>query len=256
MLSSGLALAREPVQIPAGNFNMGCSENDERCDGDEGKPGGIAVYVPAFNIDKYEVTVAEYRNCIANGHCTRPLDNNRNQYCNFDHPDREQHPVNCIDWSQAVAYCTTQGGRLPREAEWEKAARADSVTAFPWGDRVSCKEAILDEVSPQQSDQEPDGCWTDATWAVGSRPANGYGLHDMHGNAGEWTATWYTPNAIRELYAKGNLDGPERSRQRVVRGGSWDENRANLRSSYRNTKPPAQDGAIYGSIGFRCAYDI
>jgi len=77
----------------------------------------------------------------------------------------------------------------------------------------------------------------------------------MHGNVGEWTANWYAPDAIGRLYASGDLAGPIDGQRRVVRGGSWDENRPNLRSSFRNVKPPEQGDSIYGSIGFRCAYD-
>ena len=64
---------------------------------------------------------------------------------------------------------------------------------------------------------------------------------------------WYSPNAIRDYYAKGDFKSPEKGKQRVVRGGSWDENKNNLRSSYRNVKPPVSGKGIYGSIGFRCA---
>jgi len=244
--------AADRVQVPAATFNMGCSVGDPDCENDEGPQGGVPVAVPAFAIDRHEVTVSEFRACVDSGHCTEPLTRSRNQYCNYGHPDRGGHPVNCLDWSQAVAYCSQAGGRLPREAEWERAARAGSTGRYPWGQQVSCREAILDEVSPAASDREPDGCFTDATWPVGSRPPNALGLYDMHGNVGEWTATWYAPDAIVAMYATGNLDGPVAGRQRVVRGGSWDENRPNLRSSFRNVKPPHQGGAIYGSIGFRC----
>lgn len=81
------------------------------------------------------------------------------------------------------------------------------------------------------------------------------GLLDMHGNAGEWIANWYGPEAIVALYAKGDLTGPASGQRRVVRGGSWDENRPNLRSSFRNVKPPESGDSVYGSIGFRCAYE-
>ena len=245
--------AGERVDIPAATFMMGCSAGDPACDKDEGPAGGALVEVPAFRLDSHEVPVAEYRACVDSGQCSKPLTQQRNQYCNYDYPEREQHPVNCIDWAQAVAYCESVGGRLPKEAEWERAARAGTATPYPWGEQVSCREAILDEMSPAASDREPDGCFTDATWPVGSRAPNALGLYDMHGNVGEWTATWYAPDAIKTLYAQGNLDGPAISRQRVVRGGSWDENRPNLRSSFRNVKPPVQGDAIYGSIGFRCA---
>lgn len=248
-------VSADRILIPAGSFQMGCSIADQLCDKDEGPSGGVSVSVPAFYIDQYEVTVTDYRDCVATGKCSRPKDHARNQYCNYDADGRDLHPVNCIDWQQALDYCTAAAGRLPQEAEWEKAARAGSASAYPWGRSVSCSEAILDEVSPEKSPREPDGCWTDATWPVGSRPANAFGLYDMHGNAGEWTANWYAGDAITRLYAKGDLQGPEGSRQRVARGGSWDENRPNLRSSFRNVKPPEQGASIYGSIGFRCAAD-
>ena len=245
----------ERVKVPADDFAMGCSVGDPACEADEGPAGGVPVSVPTFFMDIHEVTVADYRACVAEGNCAQPLTNKRNQYCNYDHPERDQHPVNCLDWAQAVAYCTAAGGRLPSEPEWERAARAGSTSRYPWGQQVSCAEAILDEVSPAPSNREPDGCYTDATWPVGSRPPNALGLYDMHGNAGEWTASWYGPDAIATHYARGNMAGPAQGRQRVVRGGSWDENRPNLRSSFRNVKPPRQGDAIYGSIGFRCVAD-
>ena len=102
---------------------------------------------------------------------------------------------------------------------------------------------------------ELDGCGEDRTWPVGTCPANGLGLYDMHGNAGEWVHNWYAPDALSALYSKGKLAGPDTGRRRVVRGGSWDENRANLRSSYRNVKPPVSGRSVYGSIGFRCVTD-
>ncbi len=74
----------------------------------------------------------------------------------------------------------------------------------------------------------------------------------MHGNVGEWTSGWYASDAIAAMYTKGELNGPSQGRQRVVRGGSWDEDRPNVRSSFRNVKPPLQGDSIYGSIGFRC----
>lgn len=76
----------------------------------------------------------------------------------------------------------------------------------------------------------------------------------MHGNVGERTSVWYSADGLAN-YAAGNLDGPAKGKQRVVRGGSWDENKLNLRSSYRNVKPPISGKSIYGSIGFRCAKD-
>ena len=86
---------------------------------------------------------------------------------------------------------------------------------------------------------------------MGSRAANALGLYDMHGNVGEWMMNWYAPNSLAQ-FAQGKLDAPEKGKKRSIRGGSWDENRPNLRSSYRNLKTPVSGKSIYGSIGFRC----
>jgi len=244
------------VTVPAGKFMMGCSINDADCEKDEAVQGGVAVNVPEFKMDKYEVKVSEYAACIKAGKCTRPKDFERNKYCNIGLAERNNYPANCVDWGEAVAYCQWQSKRLPSEAEWEKAARAGSKSRYPWGQDVSCKNAILDDgVTLASAGDEPDGCGEDRSWPVGSRPANALGLYDMHGNVGEWTATWYGKNAISGMYAKGNLAGPASGKQRIVRGGSWDENKLNLRSSFRNVKPPVSGKSIYGSIGFRCASD-
>ncbi|MEA1890130.1 MAG: SUMF1/EgtB/PvdO family nonheme iron enzyme [Pseudomonadota bacterium] len=255
LLCLAIPVHADMVVIPAGQFMMGCSENDQDCEKDEGPQGGTVVYVPAFKLDRKEVTVEEYKQCMDSGKCTRPKDHARNKYCNVGLAERHNHPANCVDWSEAVSYCQWQGKRLPTEAEWEKAARADSSSRFPWGQEVSCTNAILDDGKTLASaGDEPDGCGEDRSWPVGSRPANALGLFDMHGNVGEWTSVWYTPKAIAE-YGDGNLNGPEKGKQRVVRGGSWDENKKNLRSSFRNVKPPVSGKSVYGSIGFRCAKD-
>ena len=247
----------EQVSIPAGSFQMGCSLDDNACETDEGPAGGTMVVVPAFMIDTFEVTVSKYRQCVNNGNCTRPIDYKRNKYCNYDAPGRDNHPVNCLAWQQAQDYCYSTNQRLPREAEWEKAARAGSTARYPWGQEVTCKQAVLDDgVTRGSAGDETDGCGEDHTWPAGSHEPNALGLYDMHGNAGEWTANWYTPDAIWNYYAKVDLDGPAMGKRRVVRGGSWDEIRNNLRSSYRNAKAPDQGNNIYGSIGFRCAADL
>jgi iron(II)-dependent oxidoreductase len=248
-------VAKETVIVPAGSFQMGCSSSDSNCDVDEGPSGGITVKLTAFEIDKYEVTVEQYQKCISAGKCGTPKDHKRNQYCNLNALNREKHPINCIDWQDAKSYCESQSGRLPFEAEWEKAARAGSILAYPTGKSIDCKNAILDDNKTVGSVKgEFDGCGEDRSWPIASRPANKLGIFDMHGNAGEWTANWYDKNAIAHFYSKGDLAGPVSGTRRVVRGGSWDENVQNLRNSYRNVKLPESGSSVYGSIGFRCVY--
>jgi len=246
----------ERVKIPEGEFLMGCSINDPNCDKDEGPVGGTKVFVPLFYIDKHEVSVADYKKCLSNKSCDRPKDFKRNKYCNLDGPKRDKHPINCVDWQHASQYCSWKDGRLPLEAEWEKAARAGTQTRYPWGNKVSCKNAILDDGKTTGSvKDEHDGCGDDRTWNRGKRKANVFGLFDMHGNAGEWIQNWYTKDAITKFYAKGILTSPDNGVRKLVRGGSWDENRENLRSSFRNVKLPDSGKSVYGSIGFRCVYD-
>lgn len=256
LLLTAAPVHADMVVVPAGKFMMGCSVNDSDCEKDEGPQGGISITVPAFKIDRNEVTVEEYAECLKAGNCSRPKDFARNKYCNFGNTERNNYPANCVDWSEAMAYCEWRGMRLPNEAEWEKAARAGSSSRYPWGHDVSCTNAILDDGKTLASaGDEPDGCGEDRSWPVGSRAANTLGLHDMHGNVGEWTSAWYAPNAVSDIYPAGNLAGPAAGKRRVVRGGSWDENKLNLRSSFRNVKPPVSGKSIYGSIGFRCAND-
>lgn len=253
IVSVPFATAADMVNIPAGSFTMGCSKGDKLCGVDE-KPS-TKVAVPAFLIDAKEVTVAEYRACVAAGKCKAPKTHSRNQYCNYDAPKRDTHPVNCIDWADAQAYCTTQGKRLPREAEWEKAARAATATPYSWGKTASCRETIANDGKTTGSVKgELDGCGEDRTWSVASRAPNAWGLYDMLGNAGEWVANHYAPDALAH-YAKGVLDYPAAGDERVVRGGSWDEKLKNIRASFRNSKPPVSGDVVYGSIGFRCARD-
>jgi iron(II)-dependent oxidoreductase len=245
--------AASMTTIPAGPFQMGCSTDDPSCDVDEGPKGGASVFVPAFQIDTREVTVEQYMRCIRAGKCNRPKDHARNQYCNVGAKDRQNHPANCVDWQDAVNYCKHVGKRLPTEAEWEKAARGNTTSRYPWIEKASCRYAIMDDkVTTGSVKNEGDGCGEDRTWPVGSRSPNSYNLHDMHGNVGEWTSNWYEKEGIQR-YAEGDLSGPASGKQRVVRGGSWDEDPPNLRSSFRNVKPPVSGDAIYGSIGFRCA---
>ncbi len=244
------------VKIPESQFLMGCSLKDPSCDKDEGPAGGTRVFVPLFYIDKFEVSVAEYQECLKTKICKQPKDFKRNKYCNLDAPQRNNHPINCIDWQDAKQYCSWKGGRLPFEAEWEKAARAGTQTRYPWGNQVSCKNAILDDGKTTGSVKgENDGCGEDRTWIRGKHKANKFGLHDMHGNVGEWIQNWYAPGAITKFYAKGKLASPDKGVRKLVRGGSWDENRDNLRSSFRNVKLPDSGQSVYGSIGFRCVYD-
>ena len=249
------AQAAEMKKIAAGKFRMGCSHNDQHCESDEGKPGGVSVTVPAFYIDTHEVSVAEYRACVEANQCALPKTHTRNKYCNYGAPGRDEYPVNCVDWPDAANYCAKQGKRLPLEAEWDKAARGGTDAIYIWGKAPTCADAVFDDGKTIGSVQgEMDGCGEDRTWAVGTRPANPYGLHDMFGNVSEWVQNWYNADAL-QTYAKGDLKGPRTGQRKVIRGGAWDETQAAQRSASRYAKTPISGAAVWGSNGFRCALD-
>src|SRR5262245_32092940 len=167
------------VLIPSGEFLMGC---------ETGYPAERPVHrvlVDAFYLSKYPVTNAQYARFIQEtGHRVPYLDDRRVQRENWN-PDtrtyptgRADHPVVLVSWKDAQAYCQWAGGRLPTEAEWERAARGGLARKlYPWGDEIDPSLANCDN--------------REGTTPVGSYPASGYGLYDMAGNVWEWVADWY-----------------------------------------------------------------
>jgi len=213
------------VTIPAGAFLYGCNGIiDLQCPDSE--PPGRRAEVSAFGIDRTEVRVSEYRSCVQSGACPPP---GRGGSCNWDAPGRDEHPVNCVDWDQAAAYCSWVGKRLPSEEEWEKAARGTDGRTYPWGNEsASCDVAVM-------AVGGATGCGTASTAPVGSREGgrSPYGLFDMAGNVLEWTVS---------LHESGGGT-------RVLRGGSWLNGPRSMRSSHREGASPT---LRHEAIGFRC----
>jgi eukaryotic-like serine/threonine-protein kinase len=156
------------MYVPEGEFLMGSEE------GDSDESPEHTVYLDAYWIYKNEVTNKQYRACIEAGECVGDI--------NFY--NENDHPVKFVDWYEADAYCTWAGGRLPTEAEWEKAARGHDGRAYPWG-----------EISPTCALAQFRAC-NYQTKPVGSFPegASPYGALDMAGNVWEWVADWYDVN--------------------------------------------------------------
>src|SRR5690606_29384581 len=118
------------VWVPAGEFWMGCNEEvDQWCTGVD-KPYH-KVWLDAYWIDRYEVSVAEYRACVDAGDCVPP--EVKDEGCNWGVEGRDDHPINCVFHVMATAYCRAQGKMLPTEAQWQKAARGTDGRLFPWG---------------------------------------------------------------------------------------------------------------------------
>lgn len=133
--------------------------------------------------------------------------------------------------------------RVPTEAEWERACRAGTGTAFHTGDTITDQQANFDARYPY-ADQE-EGGYRGAPAPVGSYPPNAWGFHDLHGNVWEWCQDRYGPYAGQEVV---DPRGPETGELLVIRGGSWLFDGNSMRCALRYTHAPPDDGP---SLGFR-----
>ena len=144
---------------------------------------------------------------------------------------RLHHPVVCVSWFDAQAFCEWAGLRLPSEKEWEKAARSTDGRIYPWGNEQPSQERA--NFALRQGKTNSVGQFSPA----GDSP---YGISDMAGNVWEWTSSWFD--------ARGN----HTIRPRVVRGGAWSSEPQNLRATYRLDVDPA---LRFNTVGFRvCAH--
>jgi formylglycine-generating enzyme required for sulfatase activity len=221
----------EMIDIPAGSFLMGCDPaSGEACEDDE-RPIH-AVSLGAYQLDRTEVTQAAWSACVQDGSCPVPS-------CNWDPVTLATHPVTCVTWTEARAYCQFVGKRLPTEAEWEKAARGPDGRTYPWGNEPpTCARANY------------FGC-AGATQPVGIHPAGAspYGLLDMSGNASEFVADFYGAN-----YYAGSPStdptGPANGTNRVRRGGAHTGGLTSLPTFERTSVSPTR---ALPQGGLRCA---
>ena len=244
------------VLIPAGEFRMGSNDNDAE---DDEKPMHT-VYVNAFYIHKYEVTNTQYKKFVdVNPQWQKdriPQKYHDGDYLKHwngnDYPHgKGNHPVIYVSWYAAMAYAQWSGKRLPTEAEWEKAARGDLVLKkYTWGGSLD-------------SDKANYGESVGGTTAVGTYPANGYGLYDMTGNVWEWcldeyNADFYSVSPRHNPFAGGTVDSilsdfTTVKNVRVLRGGSWISNAKFVRVSDRTRFTPQ---ITNNARGFRCVKPV
>jgi formylglycine-generating enzyme required for sulfatase activity/S1-C subfamily serine protease len=221
----GISQPEGMVVIPAGEFLMGTE------DGLQDARPLHRVHLSSYWFDKYEVTNARYRQCIEGGGCTAPKDR-----LVFEDPQRAQHPVTNITWSQARLLCQWQGKRLPTEAEWEKAARGTDGRRYPWGNDGEFMTSL------------------NGTESLGRQAATAspYGVFDLMGSVSEWVKDWYAED-FYQTSPNRDPQGPLRGSFRVLRGGEWNEKAPNLQASYRGW----DDVTYWGpTLGVRCAGDV
>lgn len=215
------------VYVPAGQFTMGANGADNP---------SHSVSLSAYWISRTKITNRMYLLCVGVGVCSPPAPIPGGAV--YSNPVYGDHPVVGVTWEQANTYCGWAGGRLPTEAEWEKAARGPGGQAYPWGnEKPSCDLLNF------------NNC-VRGTTSVVSYPdsASPYLTLDMAGNAFEWTLDWYDAS----YYATSPVQdppGPESGVYRVIRGSGFESDASQVDSAIRR---PASPDYASRDLGFRC----
>jgi formylglycine-generating enzyme required for sulfatase activity len=266
----------EMIWLPGGTFRIGSPEGV----GDDNEHPAHDVTLSHYAVGKYPLTVGEFRRFVeATGYKTEAEREggadvwtkgswSQEEDASWRKPYMEQddrHPAVCISWNDVEEYCewlskaTGQSYGLLTEAQWEFACRAGSETTWCFGDDEKELEAYA-----WFGDRSESG----STHAMGGKRPNAWGLYDMHGNVWEWCADWYGEDYYQQFTtrtgptegdaavdAKGapssasrDPSGPESGSDRVVRGGSWDDDADDCRSACRSRKDPGDRGS---NLGFR-----
>lgn len=199
------------------------------------------VTIHAYFIDLYEVSNALYQKFVE-------VTNRHRQEVMVFFDDvsvlfQPALPAVGVSWFDANAYCEWSGKRLPTEAEWEHAARGDDQRQWPWGERFVEGSANIRGGEDGFAYTAPVG-----SYEAGRSP---FGLYDMSGNVLEWVSDWYS----EFFYKEGQVTlpkGPEEGMTKALRGGSWDNNMNDTRTTKRYAVAPYRKEA---TIGFRCAMD-
>ena len=274
VLDLGKGLSLKLVRVPAGKFTMG-SPRTERCHRKDERPTREVTITRDFHMSRCEITRGQFAAFVADAQYKTDAERDgwafawdgkkwdkvkRATWRKVGFAQTDEHPVICVTWNDAAAFCTWLGrktgrtARLPTEAEWEYACRAGARSVFAWGDTLEggkgrCNAA--DMTARKKFTRWGIFPWEDAhvfTAPVGSYAPNAFGLCDMHGNVWEWCADRYAAS-----YADaGKVDptGPAEGQHRVLRGGSWMSNPPYIRSACRR-KSDVRGGGCDNIAGIR-----
>jgi len=274
-----VSVPADMVRIQGGTFTMGSTANEPERDSDEVQH---QVTVSSFYIGKYEVTVGEFQRFVnateyrteaekdGGGYVWTGSQFEKKADANWKNPyfsQEDNHPVVLVSWNDAVQYCNwlsgqekltsaytingnnvtlnknANGYRLPTEAEWEYACRAETTTSFNTGNNITTSQANYNGNYPYNNNAK--GEYRKNTTAVGSFAPNVWGIYDMHGNVWEWCWDWYGNYSSR---LQTDPLGASLRYNRVIRGGSWFNSAKDVRSANRGDGSPGYRGNY---LGFR-----
>lgn len=264
-------LDMQMVYVPPGYFSMG-TDDDDWCE----RPRHDHLIPEGFYVGRFEVTVAQFAVFVNETHYLTDAERDGWAYSlsslvagsdslkvaglSWRAPGFAQspgHPVTCVSWHDARAFCEWAGLTLPSEAQWERAARGTDARRYPWGAAVPLDGSqVVNCADISLRDAHPD--WPTAAWyrdgcvftAQVGRFRDGVspsGALDMAGNVTEWTAEWYDERAY-ERYALGDFAPPANGTTRVARGGCWAAPSPLVRCTERSSFEPSYRA---DHIGFR-----
>ncbi|MBK8170453.1 MAG: SUMF1/EgtB/PvdO family nonheme iron enzyme [Sandaracinaceae bacterium] len=250
------------VRIPDGEVSVGTSDHDldvivplcHAVSDDEisCSPEAFAaempahrVFISAFRLDRTEVTQRAYRHCVTASVCAPARSSETDARVAGN-----EFPVVGVSFADAQRYCQFVGGRLPTEAEWERAARGDGARSFPGGDLYNPRLADHTAGSGDDAD-DPDGYRVLAPVDSFPNAASPFGVQDMAGNAYEWTSDYFS-ESYYAVSPRVNPRGPVAGSARVVRGGSF---RSSAYSLLVSRRASVAENTRDIELGFRCAYD-
>ncbi len=254
------------VHVPGGSFQMGssiedveaaialCKEHYSICNRwyyMREDPQHL-VELDSYWIDQTEVSNAQYRLCVEAGVCSEPIECKKGEPT-YDDDVKADHPVVCVSWHDALAYCGWAGARLPTEAEWEYAFRGEDSFIYPWGNDIG--SARLNYCDVNCTARHADERYNDGyekTAPVMGHPEDVSWINalGMSGNVSEWVADWFGEYSSQ---AESNPTGPMEGSEKLVKGCSWYFHPAYCRGSTRASISPE---TRFDYLGFRCASSV